>query len=562
MRIIRQEEGPASAEDYEVFKSLHLAGSGKVRASVDERMLSLETRRGHVLDLRLSQITRVHHHHTRLISFVYALFGVGLIHVANRILILDPLRLLAAGLGFVMILGWIGTRKPTLTLDTEVGGCHTITGNDASLMRLATLLKRLESGMNLEEARIGLDILDRDTEFPRTTLLNLQEVPVESVHLSPSTSISSFLMDEIPEQELPNSIVSGHLFDEGIDLDFEETENTLADWMHDERTVEEPVRSIMDHGLLQRGIANAHDRRGSLTPSYNQTSTQPQLRQQFLAHPQAPQPGYAEHAPTPSYQQITQATNVEIPHEYQAPLPTEIPRTYLPSFVSKDGAHVPGLNTMSHGLETHSNMDAFRSPDAILPNVVQEQETSLIEQARRETPFVPEIPTQKRNRVTSGSSRLRPKDGNRSESRLVPKPRSVPGQGSRIREIVGPAAAQVLEGATGIATRLLVRRSNNTRTTGSTSTDELRQRSAQTHQSEAIESIQNLAISRGGYVRDHDIEPMLAHLNQRQTILEQENTETVPPAPVLDDVSFDELKDSKTHHAEHAGRAGLPRLDI
>ena len=161
-----------------------------------------------------------------------------------------------------------------------------------------------------------------------------------------------------------------------------------------------------------------------------------------------------------------------------------------------------------------------------------------------------------------GPGRLRPKDGNRSESRLVPKPRSVPGQGSRIREIVGPAAAQVLEGATGIATRLLVRRSNNTRTTGSTSTDELRQRSAQTHQSEAIESIQNLAISRGGYVRDHDIEPMLAHLNQRQTILEQENTETVPPAPVLDDVSFDELKDSKTHHAEHAGRAGLPRLDI
>ncbi len=55
---------------------------------------------------------------------------------------------------------------------------------------------------------------------------------------------------------------------------------------------------------------------------------------------------------------------------------------------------------------------------------------------------------------------------------------------------------------------------------------------------------------------------MLAHLERRQPFLEQEVQETQKYVPVLDDISFDELKDSKTHHAEHAGEAGLPRIDL
>ena len=559
MRIIEQEEGPASAEDHEVFRALHLAGSGKVRASVDERMLSLETRKGRTLDLRLSKITRVHHHHTRLISFGYVLFGAGLIYVAKRILILDSMRIITAVLGFAMILGWVCTRKPTLTLDTEAGDCHTITGNDASLMRLATLLKRIESGMTLEDARIGLDILQRDMEFPRTSSLNLQEVPVEPVHLSASTSISSFLKNELPEQELPDSILSGSIFDDGIDLDFDETENTVADWMHGQDTAPQAERHAMGHGLLERGIANAHDRRGSLSQPH-QPIHQP--RQQFLAHPLAPEPAYQEQMPTPSYQQIAQAANIDMPHEYQAPLPTQIPRSYLPSFVNKDGAHVPGHHAIANGIETHKDMEAFRSPDAILPGIIEEETTSLIEQARRETPILPDIAAERKPRAQSGSSRLRRKDVTRADSRLRPKVRSTGNQGSRIREIVGPAAAQMLEGASGLASRLLVRRSNSSQTLGSTSTQELRQRTAHTHQLEAIESIQNLAHSRGGKVPDHQIEPMLAHMIERQTIMEEEQQEIVQPVPHLDDVSFGELKDSKTHHAEHAGQAGLPRLDV
>jgi hypothetical protein len=72
----------------------------------------------------------------------------------------------------------------------------------------------------------------------------------------------------------------------------------------------------------------------------------------------------------------------------------------------------------------------------------------------------------------------------------------------------------------------------------------------------------DLAESRGGELPDHEIQLMLAHMTRRNTIVEQEAQEIQELVPVLDEISFDELKDSKTHHAEHAGKAGLPRIDL
>jgi hypothetical protein len=231
---------------------------------------------------------------------------------------------------------------------------------------------------------------------------------------------------------------------------------------------------------------------------------------------------------------------------------------YMPSFVGKEGAHIPN-HTLSADMQTHSDFDAFRSPDAILPNTEIEERSSLIQNARRQTPEVPELPIQKKSRVQNMNSRLRPKGEIRAESRLRPKARTQTGHKNKIRTMVGPAAAQIIGNATTFASRLLNTRTTAHRNNGSSSTQELRQRSAQTHQSEAIDSILNLAISRGGDLPDSEVQHMLAHMERRNTFLEQEVQE---PSPVLEDISFDELKDSKTHHAEHAGKAGLPRIDL
>ena len=130
--------------------------------------------------------------------------------------------------------------------------------------------------------------------------------------------------------------------------------------------------------------------------------------------------------------------------------------------------------------------------------------------------------------------------------------------------MVKPAAAQMLGNATGIANRLFSSRNQQPSNEESSSTRELRQRSAETLQSESVESIRNLAISRGGNLPEDQIELMLAHMHRVHSIMEQDEQEKqeAAPLPELDDISFEELKDSKTHHAEHAGKAGLRRLDL
>ncbi|MDG1555318.1 MAG: hypothetical protein P8R00_03630 [Candidatus Poseidoniaceae archaeon] len=554
MRTKVQEKGPARAEDFELIKALHLAGSGRVRASVDERMLSLETRSGHGLDLRLSNISRVHHHHTRLVPFSFALIGAGLIYMAQRILIPNTLQMVAAAFGVVFILGWLGTRKPTLTLDTEAGDCHTITGNDASLMRLATLLKRLESGMSLEDARIGLDILDRDTEFPRTAIRELQEVPVQPVHIQAPTSIRTFLSDALPEDEISASVVSLDLFNEEIDLDFGDHSPASSGWMTGQDIAEPVARN--EHGLLSRGIANAHDRRGAL-PQVAQT---PEHR--FADHPSAQFPTTTTQRPVSSFQQIAQSTTAELPREHRDVHTTDVPQSFIPSFQGPNGVHMPAHSAQNQRIEYFETTDVFRSPDSLQPEA--EPTTSLIESARTvnatetPTPAVPEIVPRTRG------SRLRPKSAQRPGTRLRPKTRSRTTSVNRFSNMVRPAAAQMIGNATEMANRLFNSRNEQQATEESSSTRELRQRSAETLQSESIESILNLSIKRGGYLPDKDIEVMLAHMNRRQTFMEQDEQamQEVAQLPHLDDVSFGELKDSKTHHAENAGKGGLPRLDL
>lgn len=559
MRIHGQEDGPASAEDREVFKALHLAGSGKVRATVEERTLCLENKRGHALDVRLSSLSRVHHHHTRLIPFSFALIGVGLIWMAQRILVPPTLRMFTAITGACLIVGWFGTRKPTLTLDTESSGSHTLTGHDSSLMRLSTLLKRLQDGMSLEDARIGLDIFDRETAYPRDALASMAEVPVEPVHLHAPVSIGTFLIDQLDEEDVPQSVSSFDMFAEGeLELDFQDpsVENMIPGWLNDEP--ERIPNQVLEHGLLQRGIANAHDRRSH----HSQHAIQPQAHQNFIAHQNTPIQERPIQPSMPSYQQLLQATQAQIPAQNSRSPSNQYPSAYLPSFVGRDGAHIPGMHQQ---MPSQSEVDEFRSPDSILLSQETEQPTSLIENARRDESVdeVIQIPTKSSGKTVNQSvSRLRPKDSQRRESRLRPKRRSRQEKGLRVRDLVLPSASQLIDNASEYANRLVSNQFGMKGKQPSSTTDHLRQRSSQTHQSEAIESIYNLAESRGGNLPDEEIARLNAHMTRRDTVLEQQEKVERAPVPELEDISFGDLKDSEQHYAEHAGKSGLPRIDF
>ena len=110
----------SSTESNDVkIDSLYLDGAaGKIVATIDERMLSLESRTGHALDIKLHSINRVHHHHTRLVPGYIAAAGMALIWSSIRIFSGPMVQTSTMLLGISLILGWAVTRKPTLTIDT------------------------------------------------------------------------------------------------------------------------------------------------------------------------------------------------------------------------------------------------------------------------------------------------------------------------------------------------------------------------------------------------------------------------------------------------------------
>ena len=70
---MREESGLTSlstSDDKEVITRLRASGAkGRVKAILDERTLSLETKTGQVLSVKLNNISRADHHHTTLIPF-------------------------------------------------------------------------------------------------------------------------------------------------------------------------------------------------------------------------------------------------------------------------------------------------------------------------------------------------------------------------------------------------------------------------------------------------------------------------------------------------------------
>ena len=100
--------------------------------------------------------------------------------------------------GLGLILGWAVTRKPTLTIDTEAGGA-VITGNDFSLLKLNTILLKLQKGFSLQEASDGLEILESDALYPRGAILETNVVPVEIATVTRPDSIATFLSSDVAE---------------------------------------------------------------------------------------------------------------------------------------------------------------------------------------------------------------------------------------------------------------------------------------------------------------------------------------------------------------------------
>ena len=554
MQLTEREASPTNNKENVIFNSLSLDGtSGRVRATVDERMLCIESKNGHALDIKINSINRVHHHNTKLIPFGFALIGFGLVWIGTRILSHQTFQIISITLGVSLISGWLLTRKPTITIDTEVGDCHAITGNDAALLRLNTILLRLQQGFTITESQEGLDILDRDSDYPRSALLEMESVPVAPVEIQAPESIATFLDAELGNfmfEQNPPQIEENIPTISSSNREFElpqEITPVLPSWLDNPKSTEENFSSDK---LIQRGIENVSDRRNNQSPHpmsmFNQIEPPTQSKPNYDSRT-----SISQSSPLPSessYMQSNEAGRSILPEP-------------LPNFFSRDGYHVP-QGDISTNQQSMPEYDIFSSPDSILGHVDEfgEEVESLVAMARNnsENPnFNSPINTQNTDSIQQKFPRLRTKN-NHPNSRLKPKKKLENNEtGSVFRNIMIPAANRVansvIEATSNLSNRILAGKSEI-----STSAEELRLRSSEAHEKEVEGLYRNLAISNGGSLPDEKVEEMKEIALRRKAISEQVEQEKIE---LLDDFSFGDLIDSDSNKSNTGGKEGLPRID-
>ncbi len=193
-----RQDGPVGVQpkhsEHEIFASLRLAGiEGRLKAVLDDNHLLLERRDGKGLRISLSSIQRVRHHHAPIVPPGITWMGVILLLFAIRVFE-GTIQLYALSIGAITLFTWLLGRRPTLYIDTEAGDRHLLHGRDSTLLRLQMMVNRLCDGKTLDEARIGLEDLNREANYP--TVNPLQSLHMEADSLNEEGLVEAELMQE------------------------------------------------------------------------------------------------------------------------------------------------------------------------------------------------------------------------------------------------------------------------------------------------------------------------------------------------------------------------------
>ncbi len=386
MRITGHRESPQGAEDFEVFDRLHQSGTpGRVVVTVTERKLSIEQRKGHCVEIDNDFIMKMDHANKPFLPFGYAFFGALLLWVASRGMVLGTMpQLLTFGFGLFLMGAHFGLRRPTLTIETQ-SEWYTLHGNDARLMRLAELHRRLARGQSMEQARLGLDELQRDVDFPRTQASQI--IPAEPVRLEPSMALTTLLVEHGDHEQIPATVEALRFLGstEPVDLDLDEPQT--EGWMFGEP---EPLQP--EHGVIGRGRANATSRRNAHFPRNNLTHST-----RLVHHPAHPYPPPQTQEAGRSYGRIAESTPT-LPEPRHLAHHTQSPQEFLPSFLGPDGAHVPTTTQPSMHDDEFSMLEEDLS-------IIDEEPDSLVAAARvddepMEAELLPDEPQMKRIKNT------------------------------------------------------------------------------------------------------------------------------------------------------------------
>ena len=383
MREIGQATVPTSEAEQEIFLSLRLAEpSERVKITLDERMLSIEGKRNATVDMRLQAITTMRHHSTNLVPGWLVVLGLALVWIGYRLVVPPTYRLAFISAGSALIIGRFLTRKPTLSIHTSAGDSHVLYGYERDLNRLSFMFHHLANNKSMAEVRAKLQAIEAEGG----TSWREAQAPPAPILPNPL--------------QAPQALERFLAADAGIEP-VEQLREIEPEWiptLEPEPPQPQPVVGYISsfqpvHGTVQP-VAYPPDHRPA--PVNN--------------------PVLVPHPTPPMYQGIQQHG----------------PGSFLPSFFSQDGVHIPGQQT-TEDLDTFEDelvLDAEMLDD-LWDEGNEEQDDVQVEQQPVAAP-VEQPPTLLKRKAPASihESRFRPR---RTES-LRPKARRRATVFSRIRE--------------------------------------------------------------------------------------------------------------------------------
>jgi hypothetical protein len=492
MREIGQGTVPTSEMEQEIFLSLRLAEpSERVRITLDERMLSIEGKRNATVDMRLQAITTMRHHSSNLVPSWLVVLGLALVWIGYRLVVPPTYRLAFIGAGSALIVGRFLTRKPTLSIHTSSGDSHVLFGNERDLNRLGFMFHHLANNNSMAEVRAKLKAI----EVEGGTSWREAQVPPAPILPNPL--------------QAPQALERLLAADEGIEPVAQQRE-IEPEWMPTLEPEPAPPQPVVGY------ISSFQPVHGAV-----HTTVYPP------DHRPAPvnNPVLVPHPTPPMYQAIQQHG----------------PGSFLPSFFSQDGAHIPGQQPTEESQTTEDDLvlDA-EMLDGLLEEGEEEREGVHVEPQPVASP-VEQTPTLLRPKTptTIEESPFRPR---RTET-LRPKARRGGNVFSRIRD----TSSSVLERASTI-----VRPSPYA--TSETSGALREQAEAATPPNRAEDVMNSLSSEEGGVMAPEEA----ARLSERGAqLLAAADELSQSEEGRLASMSFSDLRSSTVEEE----RVHLPRLD-
>jgi len=419
-----------------------------------------------------------------------------------------------------------------------------ITGNDFSLLKLNTILMKLQKGFTLQEASDGLEVLGSDAQYPRNAILETNTIPVDIPTVTRPESIATFLSSDIAEstalepETLP--VMDLSIFDNQFPPT-SVSEPVTPTWQDMASEKRDRLPAAGANSLIERGINNVGDRRER--QESHPMSMFDKMDFDLPTSVQTPQQAVQSGPPSSG---LLGHVNSQLETEAG---PAQMPEL-LPSFWSRDGYHSPNEIAQE---ETASELSGFNSPDTLLGNIDFDgnEVESLVASARRASNENRKLPSSEPT-LTSHNSRLR-KKSTANNSRLVKRRTGTNRNTQRRGRLVPSIGNAVRDLGSSLTNRLI-----NSFEEVSNQPTNLRERADEAQQDE-LETFRNLAESNGGLIPDEKARQLEANVRRRNSLIEQNEQEFADSENPL---SWTELVDSEEHKNSSSGKGGLPRIDL